>query len=398
MGPAQGRQRETARVRTADVQVPIQQEKWKVQQTRCREGRKEGVGGHLPADWTDRQAGRQTDTDTDTDSTPRSSSSRRQETARRLDGTPLGQGGTDRRHRDRTGSDGRGRDFTSSQATEYLSTDTSLRYRHRPSLWPAKPTSTARPVANPVPPSPGPKTPSTPCFRPTGSNSDKPAPNLDEYSEYNTQAAKPRLEAALRRKPLGFFFQWNPQRQSQYQRHKKCCVLRARRYQRRFSSPLYYVNLRGHHRAVEDLYKDSTSTVQSTSDGPPTPRRVYRVGGGGGGGTATSHVLLVDGGTFLILLLLEITLTSIMHIPAALISIPMKRLNINPPSRPLPESSSHGPQKGSRNPPARNALTRDTSYPSPIPSRTHLNINDLHSAPSEAGPLRPLRSWKLPPA
>ncbi|KAE9570100.1 hypothetical protein CGMCC3_g13704 [Colletotrichum fructicola] len=128
--------------------------------------------------------------------------------------------------------------FTSSQATEYLSTDTSLRYRHRPSLWPAKPTSTARPVANPVPPSPGPKTPSTPCFRPTGSNSDKPAPNLDEYSEYNTQAAKPRLEAALRRKPLGFFFQWNPQRQSQYQRHKKCCVLRARRYQRRFSSPL----------------------------------------------------------------------------------------------------------------------------------------------------------------
>ncbi|KAH9226649.1 hypothetical protein K456DRAFT_58618 [Colletotrichum gloeosporioides 23] len=90
-----------------------------------------------------------------------------------------------------------------------------------------------------------------------------------------------------------------------------------------------------------------------------------------------------------------------MHIPAALISIPKKRLNINPPSRPLPESSSHGPQKGSRNPPsrplpessshgpqkgsrnppARNALTRDTSYPSPIPSRTHLNINDLHSRP-----------------
>lgn len=72
------------------------------------------------------------------------------------------------------------------------------------------------------------------------------------------------------------------------------------------------------------------------------PLPVYRVGGGG---TATSHVLLVDGGTFLMLLLLVITLTSIMHIPATLISIPKKRLNINPPSRPLPESPSHGASK-----------------------------------------------------
>ncbi|KAK2759751.1 hypothetical protein CKAH01_16638 [Colletotrichum kahawae] len=80
------------KVRTADVQVPIQLEKWKVQQTRCREGRR-WAGTCQQTGRTGRQ------TDTDTDSTPRSSSSssrRRQEAGgRRQHEDWTGLGGTD---------------------------------------------------------------------------------------------------------------------------------------------------------------------------------------------------------------------------------------------------------------------------------------------------------------